>query len=114
VQRPHPPIIIGGESPAAYRRAVQSGNGWYGWDMDPDRTAVALAALRAAEARHGRPAGLGELEITMTPPGRLDLDTARRYADLGVHRLVVQPHIMDGTAIEDLITSTADTLIGSV
>jgi alkanesulfonate monooxygenase SsuD/methylene tetrahydromethanopterin reductase-like flavin-dependent oxidoreductase (luciferase family) len=26
-QRPHPPIVVGGESPAALHRAVQSGNG---------------------------------------------------------------------------------------
>src|SRR5262252_6060372 len=31
VQQPHPPIVIGGHSPAALRRAIVSGNGWYGW-----------------------------------------------------------------------------------
>ncbi|HEU5475608.1 MAG TPA: TIGR03619 family F420-dependent LLM class oxidoreductase [Actinophytocola sp.] len=114
VQRPHPPVIIGGWSPAAYRRAVSAGNGWYGWDMDVERTAAELAELRAATSRHGRPAELGELEITITPPGRLDLDTARRYADLGVHRLVVQPSSMDGTEIDDLIRTTGSTLIGRI
>src|SRR5829696_7662050 len=29
VQRPNPPIVIGGSSTAAYRRAIQSGNGFY-------------------------------------------------------------------------------------
>ncbi|HET9139872.1 MAG TPA: hypothetical protein VFO68_10935, partial [Actinophytocola sp.] len=102
------PIIVGGASAAAYRRAVCSANGWYGWDLDPEGTAAALAELRAARDRYDRPAELGDLEITMTPPGPLDLDTVRRYADLGVHRLVVQPETMDGTAIDDLITGTAD------
>jgi probable F420-dependent oxidoreductase len=27
-QRPHPPIVVGGHSPAALRRAVRVGNGW--------------------------------------------------------------------------------------
>lgn len=114
VQHPHPPIVVGGHSPRAYRRAVQLGNGWYGWDLDVDQTAAALAALRTAEDRYERPAELGELEITVTPSGPVDLDTARRYADLGVHRLVHQPDTMDGTAIDELIASLGDTLVGRV
>ncbi|HEY0450832.1 TIGR03619 family F420-dependent LLM class oxidoreductase [Actinophytocola sp.] len=113
-QRPHPPIIVGGHAPQAYRRAVRSGNGWYGWDLDLERTAASLAALRETAARHERPAALGELEVTITPPGTPDADTVRRYADLGVHRLVLQPPTMDGTAIEDLVTTVGDTLVGRV
>lgn len=112
IQRPHPPIVVGGESPAAYRRAVQVGNGWYGWEMDLEQTARALAALRETASRHERPAGLGALEITVTPPGPVDVDRARRYADLGVHRLAFQPASMNGSAIDDLITSVGETLVG--
>lgn len=114
VQRPHPPIVIGGHSPAAYRRAIQAGDGWYGWDLDPEQAAAALAGLREAAGRVERPAGLGELEITITPPGTPDLDTARRYADLGVHRLLVQPRTMEGVAMDELIVSVGDTLIGKI
>lgn len=114
VQRPHPPIVIGGHSPATFRRVIQSGNGWYGWDLDPDETAIALGRLRDAEARHKRPDALGEVEITITPPALPDLDTARRYAELGVHRLVLQPDTMDGTAMDDLITLAEKTLIGRI
>ncbi len=112
VQRPHPPIVVGGHSPSAYRRATQSGNGWYGWELSLDETAHALAALRETATRYERPATLGELEITITPPGLPDLDTARRYADLGVHRLTLHPFTMEGSGIDDLITSASDTLIG--
>jgi len=114
VQRPHPPIIIGGMTPAAYRRAIQAGNGWYGWDLDPAQTEESLTALRAAASRYERRAELGELEITITPQLGLDLDTARRYADLGVHRLAVQPHTMDGTAINELVDTLGATIIGAV
>jgi alkanesulfonate monooxygenase SsuD/methylene tetrahydromethanopterin reductase-like flavin-dependent oxidoreductase (luciferase family) len=106
--------VIGGHSPAAYRRAVQSGNGWYGWQLDVEQTAEALAGLREAGTRHPRPAELGDLEITVTPPGAVDVDTARRYADLGVHRLAVQPPSMEGPAMDELITSVGETLIGRV
>lgn len=114
VQTPHPPIVIGGHSPAAYRRAVQSGNGWYGWQLDVEQTAQALAGLREAASRHPRPAELGDLEITITPPGEVDVATARRYAELGVHRLSVQPRNMEGAAMDELIRSVGETLIGRV
>ncbi|HVQ94090.1 MAG TPA: TIGR03619 family F420-dependent LLM class oxidoreductase [Mycobacteriales bacterium] len=110
VQLPHPPIVVGGHSPAAYRRAVRHGNGWYGWELDPAGTAEALGALAAAGRETERPAGLGELEITMTPPrGPVDQDLVRRYADLGVHRLILQPGSDADT--EALIDTVGATLI---
>lgn len=115
VQQPHPPIVIGGHSPAAYRRAIQSGNGWYGWELDLEHTAEALVSLRQTAHRYERPAELGELEITITPPaGMVDLETARRYADLGVHRLSIQPHTMEGSAMDELIVTVGEKLIGHV
>ena len=112
VQRPHPPIVVGGHSAAAYRRAVQAANGWYGWQLSLEETARALADLHQAAATHPRPADLGALEITITPPRLPDLDTARRYADLGVHRLALQPPTMQGSAIDELLETAAATLIG--
>ncbi len=114
VQRPHPPLLIGGHSPNALRRAVQVGKGWYGWNLDVDGAAEMIAAVREAGTRHPRPAELGELEISITPRGTPDLDTARRYADLGVHRLVIQPRTMNGSAMDELITSVGETLVGRV
>jgi probable F420-dependent oxidoreductase len=113
-QRPHPPIVVGGHSPAALRRAALAGSGWYGWQLDPAETARALGDLREAARRHRRPEELGDLEITITPPGVPDLETAREYARLGVHRLAVQPHTMDGSAIDDLIATVGETLVGRV
>ena len=114
VQQPHPPIVIGGHSPAALRRAVTSGNGWYGWELGLEETARLLGELREIAGRVQRPAGLGELEITITPRGIPDADTARHYAALGVHRLAIQPPTMDGTAIDELITTLGATLVGRV
>jgi len=114
IQTPHPPIVIGGHSPAALRRAVQAGNGWHGSDLGLEETARALRELRETAGRVERPAGLGELEITITPRGFPDVDMARRYAALGVHRLAIQPHTMDGTAMDELITTIGETLVGRV
>ena len=115
VQVPYPPVIFGGQSTAAYRRTVQLGDGWYGFDLDVSATASALEELRAATSRFGRPAERPPLEITITPPaGPVSLETAQRYAQLGVDRLAVQPRRMDGSAIDDLMASLAETLIGQV
>jgi probable F420-dependent oxidoreductase len=89
VQKPHPPIVIGGATPPAFRRAVTRANGWYGFALDLDATGRCIQGLRAAAHEHGRPAHLGELEISVTPAVRLEADTVKRFADLGVHRLIV-------------------------
>jgi probable F420-dependent oxidoreductase len=112
VQQPHPPIVVGGQSEAAYRRTIESANGWYGFDLDLEQTAQAMADLKAAASRYARPEHLGELEITITPHGPVDADAARRYADLGVHRLAIQPPTVEGSAMDEVIASVADTLIG--
>jgi alkanesulfonate monooxygenase SsuD/methylene tetrahydromethanopterin reductase-like flavin-dependent oxidoreductase (luciferase family) len=87
VQRPHPPIIVGGWTPPALRRAVTRGNGWYGWGMDHDEVTYVLARLRTELRGADRDPALGELEITITPRTRVDLVAAQRYAALGVDRL---------------------------
>jgi len=86
LQRPHPPIVLGGYAPPALRRAWRQGDGWYGFALDEEATAAMLERLRSA--RDDVEAPRDELEITVTPPGPLDADRVRRYRDLGVHRLV--------------------------
>ncbi len=88
VQRPHPPIVMGATSPSALRRTVLHGNGWYGFALDVEAAGRSIAALREVERGCDRPPELGPLEISVTPPGRLDPDSVRRYADLGVDRLI--------------------------
>jgi probable F420-dependent oxidoreductase len=103
IQKPHPPIIIGGSSTPAYRRAVKQGNGWYGFYEDVETTASSIKGLKEAALKYDRPAELGELEITMTPPGPVDFDTMRRYEDLGVTRLVLL------RSFEDMAAPRTDT-----
>jgi len=114
IQRPHPPIVVGGHSAAAYRRAARHGNGWYGWGLDVDQTGQALRALAETARGEQRPPTLGDLEITITPPGPPDLDTVRRYADLGVDRLIIGLGGIDDTAVDSVIASVGETLADHV
>ena len=48
VQRPHPPILVGGHSKPAFRRAVAQGDGWYGFALDVDAARGCLQGLAQA------------------------------------------------------------------
>ena len=88
IQKPPPPIVMCACTPPALRRTVERGNGWYGFALDLAAAADRIAALRELEKSCDRPSELGPLEISITPPGRIDADAMRRYADLGVDRLI--------------------------
>lgn len=85
------PVVVGGHSGRAARRAVESAHGWYGFMRDLDTTKADIARLEAMAESHDRPADLGKLEISITPPGRLKPGDLEAYAELGVDRLILQP-----------------------
>lgn len=114
VQKPHPPVVIGGHTKEAYRRAVQYANGWYGFALDREKTAECLAGLKKAAQEVTRPASLGTLDISITPGPALDLDLAKRFADLGVHRLIPFPRVKTEQALHDFIKHSADSFVGKV
>jgi len=102
VQRPWPPIWIGGNSEAAERRAIALGDGLHLIDLSPGEAAARHAALRAAEAAAGRPQPLSvslrkgilvrrEDRADDRPlygtPAKIRRDVAE-YADAGVDYLV--------------------------
>ncbi|HEY3059700.1 MAG TPA: LLM class F420-dependent oxidoreductase [Chloroflexota bacterium] len=84
--------VVGGRSAGALKRSVEQAHGWYGYRLDHEATQHMIASIRDAEAKFQRPAELGRLEVSITPP-RMTLDAAavNRYADLGVDRLIIRP-----------------------
>jgi probable F420-dependent oxidoreductase len=88
-----PRIVIGGQSPAAYRRAVGRGHGWIGSGSGPADLRAHLDGLAKAASEVERPARLGRLEINFMQinPVEVQPDTALRYAELGADRLLVYP-----------------------
>jgi len=65
VQKPHPPIHFGGESDAALRRVAQIGQGWYGFNLEPEQLAERLRALDGFLAQRGRKRA--DVQITVSP-----------------------------------------------
>jgi probable F420-dependent oxidoreductase len=87
VQKPHPPIIVGGAFPHAARRAIRYGDGWvpiagrvpYG-DVNEY-----LPKFKQLAAEAGRdPASV---PVTLFG-GTEDVDLLKRYRDMGVERVV--------------------------
>ena len=88
IQAGGPPIIIGGTSPAALRRTVTHGNGWYGFALDVETTKSVLENLEIARSRYERDPNLGPISISVTPPSRPNKAMMEDYAAIGVDRYI--------------------------
>jgi alkanesulfonate monooxygenase SsuD/methylene tetrahydromethanopterin reductase-like flavin-dependent oxidoreductase (luciferase family) len=93
LQRPCPPIVVGGDSEPALRRAVERANGWYGVHKDVPSTRLLMQNLRHQAEALERCPSLGKLEISITPPANIapTRENIEAYAALGVDRLVFWP-----------------------
>jgi probable F420-dependent oxidoreductase len=83
LQRPHPPILIGGNGPHALRRAARFGDLWHGMSMLPSEVTAAQAELTTAAALNGRnePPGTSlfmKLVLTAKPSSFEKLPEERR------------------------------------
>ena len=107
------PIVVGGRTPPAYRRAVTRGHGWYGFGLDVGETRKSVSALGEAGRKSPRPKDLGTLEISVTPPGYdvPDKATVDAYVTAGVDRLILRPRPeMDAAALERFAAETGRAL----
>jgi probable F420-dependent oxidoreductase len=89
VQRPLP-VVVGGHTRAAHRRAARSADGWYGFLQGLRAMAEQRELMRAAIEETGRER---PLHVSVTPSRRLDAETVSAYAELGVDRLIVAPPV---------------------
>ncbi len=104
LQRPHIPIIVGGHSNAALRRAAKYGNGWYGFQLTPSTAAPVLDNLREALVAEGRVDDPFEIIIT---PEYADQEVINTFTDLGVNRLVLHLGSQKPRAIESRLAEVA-------
>jgi probable F420-dependent oxidoreductase len=88
VQRPHPPIIFGGESDAAMRRVARLGDGWYGYDLTPEDLGRRLNSLDAGLASTGR--DRSQIQVIVGPNRRpVTEQTLYEYSAVGADQVVV-------------------------
>lgn len=87
VQKPHPPILVGGESDAALRRVAAFGDGWYGFDLDPVQLPERLARLDAMLSERGR--RRADIRVYVCPNRhRITAASLAAYRDCGVDQLI--------------------------
>ena len=115
VQKPRPPIWVGGDSPGAFRRVVTLADGWHATSKTPAEVREALPRLRAAADKVGR--AFDTIVLSLRYTLRDDLlgkgtqavvDTLVEYKRLGLSHIVLEFRRDDlGRMLEilDLVTS---------
>jgi probable F420-dependent oxidoreductase len=101
LQRPSIPVVIGGVSRAAIRRAARVGDGWQPLGFSPETLEREIGTLREEARACGRDAAAIPVAISMslgagtrgrhalgTRPAEV-LQSARAFADVGVETLVI-------------------------
>ncbi len=106
VQQPGPPLHIGGDGPAALRRAATVGTGWVPMNHSVEDLGPSLARLSELCDRHGRTA---PVEVTLGG-AVTSLSDVERYEDAGVTRLIVRPWSRSSEAIEGIRKFAGDIL----
>jgi probable F420-dependent oxidoreductase len=107
IQRPHPPVWVGGHTRPALRRTAQFGDGWLPIggrppaDLPPEEVAECIASIRSQAERFGRdPASLRVCFDTTVTFDATDgrpfsgsedaiAEQLRRYIDVGADSFVV-------------------------
>jgi probable F420-dependent oxidoreductase len=97
VQRPHPPVVVGGNSEATIRRIVEHGQGWAGYNLEVDEIEAFIERLDRALQSAGRSLDEIELRVGRRAKGtsESDWEDDARYIErcggLGLHEVVVSP-----------------------
>ena len=104
------PIVVGGHTKPAARRAGRLGDGFFPARTSPEELAVLLEEMRTAADEAGRDADA----IEITAGGSMDVDGIKKFADLGVSRIVIPPLGFDVETLEQQLGNFADNVIAKV
>jgi len=88
VQSPRPPFLIGGDSPAAIRRAALLGDGWIPMAQTFETLPANLKRIADLRAEAGRS---GPFPVSIHLGTRYQPDDLKRWRDLGVDRVIIVP-----------------------
>jgi probable F420-dependent oxidoreductase len=89
-QRPHPPIIMGGEGDKAIECAAEVGDGWAPWGLEWSKAKEAIAKLKEQAAANGRDPS--SLEVSLFNSSIPDEKTRAEMETEGVKRFILTVH----------------------
>ena len=88
VQRPHPPLIFGGESRAALRRVATLGQGWFTFNVTPESLAQGIDILQPLLEEQGRT--ISDISISVTPDRQhINQESLKRFEELGAEQIIL-------------------------
>jgi probable F420-dependent oxidoreductase len=111
VQRGGVPIIVGGHAKGAARRAARCGDGFFPGRSEIDTLESLFAEMRAECAKIGR--NPKEIELTAGTP-TTDVDSVRKFAEMGVSRMIIAPPAFDPDGVKKGLHEFADKVIAKL
>ncbi|MGH7389605.1 MAG: LLM class F420-dependent oxidoreductase [Candidatus Rokuibacteriota bacterium] len=87
VQKPHPPVLFGGESEHTLKRVVEIGDGWFPRARNTERLFAGLEDLKELAAKAGRDMKTISVSVFGAPGDAATLD---RYRQAGLTRAIVR------------------------
>ncbi len=111
VQKPHPPIVFGGESTPALKRVAEVGDGWFGVNVTVEDAKSKIARIKQYAQAAGRDPG--KLSFSVSPGLGLpvEMDMIKQYRDAGVQQVVVGAIPRDPQGIKGEIERLAEKLV---
>jgi probable F420-dependent oxidoreductase len=109
VQRPHVPVWVGGDSPAALRRAARLGDGWHSAGTSVAELPEKLRLLDEALAAAGRERG--NFVVSAFPTDRFTVDVVRQFAAHGVDHVMVPVFSFDAARVRQRLEQIAHDVI---
>lgn len=98
VQKPGVPIVVGGHTELAARRAARYGDGFFPGVAEEDKLVGLLGIMRDECKKIGRDPSTIEITSGRAAP---DVDGVKRLAELGVSRFMVPPPAFDPDGITE-------------
>ena len=109
LQKPHPPIVVGGNRPPALRRAARLGDGWHPMNVSPDGVRRRLRMVRSEAGDEGRDHVLATVQVRLDMQ-RVTVESVAEYTDAGVTELVMSLGASDVAEISAALESFASSM----
>ena len=108
VQRPHPPVLLGGMAKNVFKRVVEWGDGWMPNRVQPEDVAKGRATLDELADAAGRDPSSLEITVYGQQP---DPDLLKRFEDAGANRVAIRLETLPESEALDELNKIAEAVL---